>query len=520
VNGQSVRNRVISGVFWLAATKALGQAITWGITIVVVRLLSPQDYGLMGIATLLIGMLLLFNELGLGAAVIQKGNLNTDHLPDLRWAILGVNLSLCLGLVLCAPLVAAYFSEPAVTPLIRALSVIFVIQGIGAPSACMLQREMKFRQKSQAELFGNVAGSLMTLTCALAGLGVWSLVTGYLMLQVTTHTLYCLYHPVPFTWKFSPGNVRPFVHFGFHVTSARVLYYASSNADFVVVGRVLGAVQLGYYGLAFQLSALPTDKILSIVTQVAYPSFSALQKDDATLKRYFLKLIGVVALVTFPMFLGLFLVAERGIPLVLTSQWAAVIVPLQILCFVACFRAIGTINTPLFMAKGRADLFLFNNILQIILLPIAFYVGARNGLVGVSMAWLIVGPILFTIMTGQALRLLDLTAMEYAGALKHAAIGSAVMVGIVMAVQRLLLAETRPAYHLIATCVIGALLYAGYQVLFNRDALSEIRGTLKFATPAVGRDVAAAQPSTPSGASLGIPVHSTPDALSIGVKAD
>jgi len=481
----SLKSKVVSGVFWLTATKAIGQAITWLITIAVVRLLSPADYGLMGIATLFIGLLLLFNELGLGAAVVQKADLNTDHLSDLRWAILLINVALCLLLVLGAPMVARYFNEPSLTSIIRALAVIFVIQGVGSPSACMLQRGMQFKTKSRAELIGNVTGSMTTLAFAFAGFRVWSLVAGYLALQLTTHGLYCFHHPIPFRRRFSPSNVRPFLNFGFHMTSSRVLWYISSNADSVVVGRMLGAVQLGYYGLAFQLSTMPTDKIMSIVTQVAYPSFCALQNDDATLKRYFLKLISVVSLITFPMFLGFFIIAERGIPLLLTSRWAPVIVPLQILCSVSCLRAIGSLNTPMLMAKGRTRLILFNFTLQAILLPLGFYIGARYGLVGVSVAWLVLGPLLFGVMTAQTLQVVGLTVGDYAAALRHAAFGSVVMVGFVTLVQRALLEHMPASYHVALTVVMGVALYGAYQAVMNRGAFVEMRSVLK--RPAAAR---------------------------------
>jgi teichuronic acid exporter len=490
VTSQSLSTRMISGVLWLMATKAVGQAITWAITITVVRLLAPQDYGLMAIASLFIGFLLLFNELGLGAAVVQKSDLDTRHLSDLRWAIFAINLALCLFLLLCAPFVATYFVEPALTWIIRVLAVIFVIQGVGVPSACMLQRELRFKLKSQAELVGNVAGSVTTLACAAAGLGVWSLVTGYLLQQVTTNALYCAYYPVRFSGRFSIANVIPFVRYGFELTSARVLSYVSTHADSFVVGRVLGTAQLGYYGLAYQLSSLPTDKITSIVTQVAFPAFSSLQKDDTTLKRYYLKLVSLVAIGTFPMFLGLFLIAESAVPLLLTSKWLPIVLPLKTLCFVSCLRSIWSLNTPLLMAKGRTRLVLWNHVLQAAVLPVGFYVGAGYGLEGVATAWLILWPLLFAIMTWQALGAIGLTLGSYMRALKHASLGSAVMVAIVTVVQQRLLAEVPRAVELAVTCGLGIVLYASYQVLFNRDALSEMITTVRDVAPASPRAAA------------------------------
>src|SRR5262245_44079657 len=116
-----VRNRIVSGVFWLASAKAVAQLVTWVISIVVVRLLSPQDYGLMGMAVLFTGFLLLFNELGLGAAMIQRLDLKDEQISSLRYVILGVNVVLFVFILICAPLVAGYFDEPGLIPIVRVL---------------------------------------------------------------------------------------------------------------------------------------------------------------------------------------------------------------------------------------------------------------------------------------------------------------------------------------------------------------------------------------------------------------
>ncbi len=476
---QAVRSRVISGVFWVGATKALGQAIAWIITIVVVRLLSPGDYGLMGMAVLVMGFLLLFNELGLGAAIIQSEHLDPDEASSLVWAIFLINVALFVLLLLSAPAVAQYFREPALTSIVRVIGIGFLLNGTGATSMFLLQRELSFKQKSQAEVAGSLAGGVSTLAFALAGFGVWSLVIGYLAQQFTTNALYWLFRPAAIGWPFSWRRVRRFLHFGSQVASARVLWYVSSNADFMVVGRMLGAMELGFYSLAFQFSSLPIEKIVSVVTQVAFPSFSVLQNDDETLRRYFLKLVGVVASVTFPMFLGLFLIADRGIDLFLTAKWAPVALPLKILCLVSCVRAVDTLNAPLVLAKGRPRIILMNSLLKAVLMPAAFYVGARFGLKGVALAWLLTFPVLSLIVTVQTLHLVGLSVARYAAALKHAVAGSAAMVVFTMAVQRFLLAGRSPAQELVATVALGAAVYLGYMVTFNAEMLRAARAMLQ-----------------------------------------
>lgn len=464
---------MIGGVFWIATTKGLGQVITWAITIFVIRLLDPSDYGLMGMATLFIGFLLLFNEFGLGAAIVQNGGLDDEHIWSLRWAILLINLVLFAFVLAGAPTAAAYFREPALVPILRLLGTAFVINGIGAPSMYLLQRSMAFRRKSQAEVAGHLAGGILTVALAASGFGVWSLVSGYLASQLTTNTLYCVYRPIRLGGSPSLRRITGLLKFGVQIAFARVLWYASSNADFLIVGRVLGTVQLGFYSLAFQLSSMPIDKIVGIVTQVAFPSFCAVQTDDERLRRYFVKLVGSIALVTFPMFLGLYSVAGDLVAVLFTEKWVAVIVPFQTLCVIACLRAIDTLNSPLVIAKGRPDIILANNLVRALLMPLAFYIGTRGGLEGVAIAWLAGWPPVFVVLTWPTLRLIGLRVTAYLDALKHALIGSLVMVAIIKSAQALAHGGAPTATRLVLTCALGATAYAAYQLAFNWNTVRE-----------------------------------------------
>jgi teichuronic acid exporter len=475
-----LKARVISGVLWIAATKASGQAITWIITIFVVRLLSPQDYGLMGMSILIAGFLLLFSELGLGAAIIQRSDLKDDQLTDIRWVIFVFNLALFVLLILLAPAVAAYFREPALTPIVRALSATFIINGVGTPSGFILQRDMAFRKKAEAEFAGNMVGAVTTVGMAAAGFAVWSLVIGYLLQQLVMNALYCVYAPFRIGWTFRTAAIREHVQFGSQVAFGRVLWYVASDADVVIVGRVLGAVQLGYYSLAFQFSSLPIEKIVTIVTQVAFPSFAAVQHDIETTRRHFLKLVNAVALTTFPMFIGLLLVADAAVGVFLTDKWLPVVLPLKLLSVVSCFRAVEAMNAPMILASGRPRIIVLNSLLQVVVLPIAFYVGAQYGLVGVALAWLIVRPVLFAIITWHTLTAIELPIVDYLAALKHATGASIFMAVIVTLLPTAGLFAAHPGLGLAATCLVGGMTYVAYHLAVNRGEVRELVSLIRF----------------------------------------
>ena len=487
VSARPLRERVIEGVVWLTATRLSGQIITWIITVIVVRLLSPEDYGLMGMAVLFTGVLYLFNEIGLGAAIVQRADLSAQQLSDLRWVIIAVNVALFVVLLPLAPPAAAYFGEPQLVAIIRVLALSFLVNGIGIPSASILQREMAFKEKAAAEVAGSLAGGVATLVLALLGYGVWSLVFGSLILRLVTTVMYCVYRPPAFRRSFSLRNVGLFTNFGFHVTVSRFLWYVYSTADMAIVGKVLGSTQLGYYSLAFQYSSLPLEKFVTILNEIAFPSFSSVQHDTATLQRHYLKLVNFVALVTFPMFIGLCLVADSAVVVFLGAKWLPVVLPLRILCVVLCFRTIETINAPLAMAKGRPQVVLGNTLLGALVLPPSFYVGARYaGIEGVAMAWLLTRPFLFAIVTARTLRVVELGWARYMSGLWHPIVGCLVMIAIVLATG-VYTRAMEPLSRLLLESLAGCAAYLIYNVLFNFSALQEVTETFTLSSHRLSR---------------------------------
>ena len=162
-----------------------------------------------------------------------------------------------------------------------------------------------------------------------------------------------------------------------------------------------------------------------------------------------------------------------------TAKWIPVILPLKILCIVSCLRAIETMNAPLLLATARPRIILWNNLLQVIVMPIAFYVGTRYGLAGVSIAWLITWPILFAVVTWQTLSLIGLTFADYIGALRHCLTGSIVMVTGGCSHKGYLFGGLSPVGQIVLTCALGSLLYFAYNGLFNRAAIHEALAIVK-----------------------------------------
>jgi O-antigen/teichoic acid export membrane protein len=242
---------------------------------------------------------------------------------------------------------------------------------------------------------------------------------------------------------------------------------------------MLGSAQLGFYSLAFQFSSLPLQKFVTLLNSVAFPSFSSVQADAARLRRYFLTLVNGVALLTFPMFIGLYLVADSAVVVLLGSTWLPVVFPLKVLSLVSCFRAIESINAHLTIARGQPRVAVVNSLLGAIVLPASFYFGARSGGIdGVAVAWLVTRPFLFVIVTMLTVRVIGLTFLTYLHNLRHPATASLVMFGAVVATRAMVGGAGGAIADLLISIPVGCATYLGYQALFNAATLREAVGFL------------------------------------------
>jgi len=475
---KSLRRRLLEGVFWLTAVKVFSQVISWIITIYVIRILSPDDYGLMAMAGVYFSFIVLFNEVGLGAAIVQKKDLNQEDRSNIAWAVLSLNLVLYALSFVAAPLVAAFYNEPRVTEVIRAISIIFVVRGFGMVPSSMMAREMIFSRPSLAELIANISAALATLWLAMEGFGVWSLVYGMILSEIVRNILYFLFYPWKPEFSFSFSKVKDLIHFGSKVAVARLVWYLYANMDLLIAGKILGKTQLGYYAIAVQFAFMPLDKMGSTISQVSFPAFSKVQDDPALLRRYFLKMVNLIAFASFPACWGIFLVAESVVPLLLSAKWLPAILPMQILSVVTAFRAIHLVNSPLEMAVGRPEITIRNFAIIVSVMAVSLLIGSSYGLDGLAYSWLVC-PVVSLFTTSITLKLIGLSLAAYLKVLRHPFFGTGFMVLAVLLAQKLVLIDHGLMAQAAGSAALGVASYFLYYLLFNREMFAEARRMLK-----------------------------------------
>lgn len=472
------------GIAWTGAVRWGSQVIIWLCTIVVARLLDPSDYGLVGMAAVYLGLVLLVNDFGLGAAIMQRRDLDEDRIARLGGlsVLIGV-ASFGVSALVALPL-SWFFGEPAVRWIITVSSAGFLVSALQVLPRSLLARDLQFRRLALVDALEALFGVSITLALAVLGFRYWSLVAGPLVARVAGTALLAAWHPHRLAPPRRLRTLAAETAFGGHVVAGRIGWYLYSNADFAVVGRLLGRAALGAYTLAWTVASIPVDRIVGLIGPVALPVFSAVQNNLPELRRYLRSLTEGLALVTFPLAIGLALVADQMVPLVFGEQWRSAIWPMRALALSAVIRSVAPLLSLIAIGMGHTRRNMEITLWACLVLPLCFVVGARWGTTGVAVAWLIGHPfVVFPLFLRQALRLTGMPLGSYLQALWPATSLSLVMAGAVVIVRSAMPAAWSPVVQLGLATLAGAatytlLLWTGY-----RDRLTKLLALLRGIKP-------------------------------------
>jgi len=458
------------GVAWTAAAKWLTQIVTWGITLIVARLLAPSDYGLLGIAVICLNFVTLFSEFGLGTAVITLQDLTYEQVSQLN------SLSLLLGFIgfgvaaATAYPLGIFFKAPKVSLVIIVMSIGFVVSAFRTVPYALLQKDLRFRLLAFIEGLQIAIQSISTLVLAFLGCRYWALVLGNLSVSLTSTALTLIWRRQSFAWP-RLSQIQKALVYSWHIVVGRLSCAVYDTSDFIVAGRVLGQAPLGAYTMAWTLAQAPLEKLSNLVNRVTPSVFAAIQSDLAALRRYLRAITGGLALVIFPATLGMALVAREFVQLALGSKWSGVVLPLELLALHALLRSNVILLTPVLNVVGEQRFAMWNNLIALVILPISFYIGSRWGTGGIAGVWVFVYPFVFLPLYVRLFRRIQMKAGEYLGALWPAVNGCILMTVAVGVVKRMLSVSLALYYRFALEILVGALAYVLALSLIHRNRL-------------------------------------------------
>lgn len=354
---------------------------------VLARLLTPTDYGVFGMAAVMIAFLHTFADAGLGLATVQRKDLSETQVHNLFLFNLTAGLLLWLGCVLAAPKVSLFFRNEELLSLLPVLGVGFLMSGIAVQPAALMRRQLQIRDLAIIDLSSEVIGYAVAICMAVMGFGFWAL-AGHSLASGGARTLFLLlktgYRP---RMPSRDSGTRDLVRFGGYLGAFAIVNYFARNLDNVLIGRVLGPEDLGFYTRAYFLMTLPTLIVTSPFAEVMIPSLSALKEDRVRFSRAYRKAVAFVAFAAFPMAVGLIVTAPGTVRLVFGQNWLPVATLLQFLGIAAAVQPVVSTAGWLYVALGRGrEMFLVGLMFSVVIVS-SFVIGIRWGAVGVAGAY-------------------------------------------------------------------------------------------------------------------------------------
>ncbi|MCC6927892.1 MAG: lipopolysaccharide biosynthesis protein [Gemmatimonadaceae bacterium] len=470
------------GVAWMGSVKWLSQLLAWASTFIVARLLTPADYGLVGLATMYLGIVTLLSEFGIGTTVVTLRDLSQDELAQIN------TLSLLFGAAgfvvscLAAPLLAAFFDAPGLTWVVVAMAGIFLITGVRVVPQAILQRDMRFRDLAINDGLQSVILAVGAVVFASMGFRYWTLVLSSLLGALLSTIGVLRLVRVPFQWP-RWRALSPALRFSQHTIVGRLAWYVYQNADFFVAGKLLTKDALGAYRFGWDVAHTPVEKLTSLVGGVTPAILSAAQHDRSALKRYILRISEALALLTFPATIGIALVAGDLVPLALGDRWVSMVAPLQLLGVAAGMRSVAPILPQVLVVTGENRQMMRINVVGAIVMPVAFVIGAKWGTTGIAIGWLTAYP-LFVLLPLAVLtfRQVHMSFGEYLHALRAPLSGVVVMSAAVWSARFLQPDDFARPWALATDIAVGAVAYGATLLLLHRERMlaivSRIRGAM------------------------------------------
>jgi O-antigen/teichoic acid export membrane protein len=375
-------------VAWSYGAFASSRALTLITTAILARVLTPEEFGIVGFATVGITYLSVAQDLGLGGALIYERERPdaASHVVFSWNLVLGI-LLFALG-YLTAPLAAQFFDSPEVTSLMRVLSVTFLVAPLGSVHLILLQRDLDFRRKLVPDVGNSLVKGIVSITLALTGFGVWSLVLGHLAGTIVGVGLVWLV----VNWRprldFNRSLTRSLMAYGLPLFVVDLIYVVTANVDYLVVGRVLGAAALGIYTLAYRLPELLVLGIVAVLSRALFPAFTKARDSPGSLQRGFLDSVRYVVIFTTPLCVGLFIAARPLVLVTLGDNWLDVIPVLRVLAVFAWVRSLMSNDGDVYKALGMPGFLARITALRLFILVPVLIATAQIGLVAVALGHL------------------------------------------------------------------------------------------------------------------------------------
>lgn len=467
----SLKSKTVKGVVWSSIERFSTQGVQFLIMIIMARLLTPKDYGLIGMLAIFLAVAQSLIDSGFSQALIRKQDRTDVDNSTVFYFNIVVSSALYLILFIAAPFVADFYNQPELTSVMRVVCLGVILNSLAVVQRALLTVRIDFKTQAKASLSAAVISGCIGIVLAYCGFGVWSLVVQQLLnLSVNTLLLWMFskWRPIAvFSWK----SFHELFAFGSKLLASGLLDTLYRNIYPIVIGKLFSASCLGHYTRAQQFSEFPSSNVTGIIQRVTYPILCGIQDDGERLERIYRRFLRLSAYVVFPLMMGLSAVARPFIDIALGPQWGFCGQLLQIICFAMMWYPIHTINLNLLQVKGRSDLFLRQEIIKKILGITVLCITAPFGLVVMCYGQIFNSIVALVINTYYTGKLINVGFIRQMKDLLPTILLSLTMFGAILFVNDFIEANI---YRLVIGILVGIIVYALGSYIFKFKELQTL----------------------------------------------
>jgi O-antigen/teichoic acid export membrane protein len=478
--GAAVHSQVGVGVRWKLLSMGYSQIVRLVSAVVIAHALTPHEYGLAGLALVLTALVVIFSDLAFGTALIQRWRVTEGHRSSVFWLTTAAGLVFTLvGIALSGP-AASFYDEPRLRGLFAVLSLSFFLTSLGATHYALLTRDMAYRQLELRQIGVVTVGALVGISCAVAGLGAWAIVSQQLALAAaSTLFVWAFSHWHP-RFRVSLTALRELARFSWNIFSQRMVAYADQNVASLVIGRTLGASALGTFTIGFNVMLAPLARVAYPMQDVLFPALTRLQDDPERLANAWIRALRLVAAVTTPAMLGVIVVAPEFVHVMLGPQWLGSVVIIQILAWVGLHQSLQSLNSIVLQSRDRTGDLLRWSLLSLAVDVGAVVIGLHWGVVGVAAAIAVGTTLIAPVYLVMTTRCIGLSPWKVLHALAGVIEASALMAaGVWVARQGLLAAGAGPVLRFGGLVTLGACLQLSLLWILARPTFDDAIGLLE-----------------------------------------
>ncbi|MFN8454774.1 MAG: MOP flippase family protein [Anaerolineae bacterium] len=480
----SLRQKAAKGIVWSVIQKWGREAISFFILLALTRLLPPEAFGLVALAAIFTDFLDIILDQGLGAAIVQRPNLEREHLDTAFWVSVLTGLLLTAGTIAASGLVATFFQEPRLAPVLSWLAIGFIFGSLSSTQMAILQRQLAFKSLAVRSTTAKAVGGIIGVSLALAGFGVWSLVAQKLVADVTAVIVLWRTNDWRPGFHLSRKHFKELFTFGVSVAGNNILTEIVRHSDDFLIGYFLGPTLLGFYTIGYRLLLVIMRLVTGIINSVAFPAFSRLQQDPKRMLRAFYNVTQYTSLLAFPVFIGLGILAPELIPALFGEKWGPSIPVMQVLALFGILQSVLAFNGSVMRASGKPSWQFGIMLLNAICSVIGFSVAVQWGIVAVAASLVIVGYLLAPVSYIAVRRLIQVDFRTYLGQFVAPLAASLLMVIIMGGLKHVLKDQALNLYlQLSIYLTAGGLTYLLVIVLIARSLSRQVLELVSLVLP-------------------------------------